>query len=505
MNLTDLQFNAKLRTQWQAIDLGTVIAKKWYKPLFFAWMIPALILFIACHLFFYDNPSISLLIVWWFKPLFDRLPLILLSRYIFNENPFTGLSKKSLLKLCMFDLLSALTWRRFEFKRSFNLAVSMLEQQKGKARRQRCNLLQFGCGNAAGWLTVTLVHMELLLSLSIIALIAMFIPSQLDLKLFEAFIDNPLYYEHAYNALYFCCFCLVAPFYIACGFSLYLNRRIELEAWDIELIFRHSMEKREAKKATTHGFNSAKRNISASIALILSLFFCAPYDSVYAEGAQAEAVQSKEAIQHILESPPFVIEKKVTAWEFKNDGDAPDDSEEIDFGKFFENAQWLEELVTNTALLFEILIWLLITFILFIVAKSVINTVNFAPLNTSQKKTFDAPEVIMGLSVTKESLPDDIRAAVQESLRLNDFREALSLLYRYSLFTLIQQHGTPLEYFHTEKECADLVKHNVSEDISAIFSELTLAWQLQAYAHRSATQEEINHLLNKTMEVLNNE
>jgi hypothetical protein len=27
---------------------------------------------------------------------------------------------------------------------------------------------------------------------------------------------------------------LVEPFYVAAGFAMYLNRRVELEAWDIE-------------------------------------------------------------------------------------------------------------------------------------------------------------------------------------------------------------------------------------------------------------------------------
>ena len=31
---------------------------------------------------------------------------------------------------------------------------------------------------------------------------------------------------------------LIAPFFVASGFSLYLNQRTLLEAWDIELIFR---------------------------------------------------------------------------------------------------------------------------------------------------------------------------------------------------------------------------------------------------------------------------
>ena len=33
---------------------------------------------------------------------------------------------------------------------------------------------------------------------------------------------------------------LLEPFYVAAGFGMYLNRRVELEAWDIEQDLRHA-------------------------------------------------------------------------------------------------------------------------------------------------------------------------------------------------------------------------------------------------------------------------
>ena len=35
-------------------------------------------------------------------------------------------------------------------------------------------------------------------------------------------------------ALYGCVILLLEPFYVAAGFAMYLNRRTELEAWDVE-------------------------------------------------------------------------------------------------------------------------------------------------------------------------------------------------------------------------------------------------------------------------------
>src|SRR5690606_22912206 len=44
--------------------------------------------------------------------------------------------------------------------------------------------------------------------------------------------------EHLTNAFYALVLIVWGPIYVACGFTLYLNRRTALEAWDIELVLR---------------------------------------------------------------------------------------------------------------------------------------------------------------------------------------------------------------------------------------------------------------------------
>ena len=141
MNLSKLEIEPVLRNNWEAMDLGAMMAMRWYKPLFLAWVIPALICLIICSAIFYETPWIGITITWWLKPLFDRLPLYMLSRYLFGEAAYRNLSKKALWKLYTFDLFTALTWRRFEFGRSFNLAITVLENQKGASRGARKDIL----------------------------------------------------------------------------------------------------------------------------------------------------------------------------------------------------------------------------------------------------------------------------------------------------------------------------------------------------------------------------
>ena len=40
----------------------------------------------------------------------------------------------------------------------------------------------------------------------------------------------------------------MAPFTVSCGFMLYISRRVELEAWDIELGFRNLNARLMAEK-----------------------------------------------------------------------------------------------------------------------------------------------------------------------------------------------------------------------------------------------------------------
>lgn len=513
MNLSELQIEPILRNKWEAMDVGVRMAAHWYKPMFLAWFIPALICLILFSAIFYEDPWIGITITWWLKPLFDRLPLYMISRYLFNEPAYHQLTKKALWRLYTFDLLAVLTWRRFEPGRSFNLAINVLELQKGAARSRRRNILAMGCGNAAGWLTITMLHIEALLSFGFLALLGMLIPENIDLNLFERLMEQPLIFEYLYNLIYFCAMCAVAPFYIASGFSLYINRRIELEAWDIELQFRHSMEKRAAKANKKKKLSHDKQPITPLLLLVLTISGVFGYSDI-SQAAQTDEVwvyqapesdrtDSKEEILSTLESPPFVIEREVTNWEWKTDG--VEDSGDLNLPewlKSLDGLDGLENALTNISSLFEILVWLffgLLAFLLIQSLKDNFDHSNLPPLK-SVTKPRKAPEVIMGLEVTRESLPDDISSSVKTALAEHDTRLALSLLYRFSLHKLIHEHNAPLASWHTEQECADIIEAGDIPNISYLFNELTLTWQLQAYAHKAPSDSTVLALCDQLLE-----
>jgi len=46
--------------------------------------------------------------------------------------------------------------------------------------------------------------------------------------------------QFAFALAYTFAVAIIEPFYVAAGFAMYLNRRVELEAWDIEQEFRRA-------------------------------------------------------------------------------------------------------------------------------------------------------------------------------------------------------------------------------------------------------------------------
>ena len=76
---------------------------------------------------------------------------------------------------------------------------------------------------------------------ALIALIAWFLPEGLQSELWALYRDGESAPMQAAMSLgYGLVVLALEPFYVAAGFAMYLNRRVELEAWDIEQEFRHA-------------------------------------------------------------------------------------------------------------------------------------------------------------------------------------------------------------------------------------------------------------------------
>ena len=137
MELDKLEISLRRRTPWEAIDLGFALARRWFKPLWLLWLSCAAPLGIVLFFLLYDQLGWLMLIIWWFKPLYEPPLMFWLSRAVFGEQLGVKAVLRQWWSVVRPQLLLNLTFRRFNPSRSFTLPVALLEQLKGTARRDQ--------------------------------------------------------------------------------------------------------------------------------------------------------------------------------------------------------------------------------------------------------------------------------------------------------------------------------------------------------------------------------
>ena len=258
MNPDALTIAIRARAHWEALDLGLTLVQTYWRSLYAAWFVVVLpVVFLTLALIYLlnsngsNNSQYGLLLLWWLKPFYDRALLHVLSRAVFGETVnWRGVLRALPELLWHSGLFRALTLGRFTPQRSFKLPIWQLEGVTGQARYQRFHALK---GHGAVRLLFVCSAFEMILLFGMLGLLFImlppeFVPSRLD-SLSDIFIADevPLWFEAIYGLVYLLAFSIIEPFYVAAGFTLYLNRRTELEGWDIELGFRTLATRLEAR------------------------------------------------------------------------------------------------------------------------------------------------------------------------------------------------------------------------------------------------------------------
>ncbi|MDY6904657.1 MAG: hypothetical protein SWH61_08220 [Thermodesulfobacteriota bacterium] len=462
MDLDKLNITVRPRPPFEGIDLGFAIAARWFLPLWILWTGTALPVFLVIQGVCFSHPLLALLLIWWLKPLFETPLLFWLSRRIFNEAPGPGRIFRSIIPTVRPQLPARLLWRRLTPARSFYMPVIFLEAMRGKNYGQRTGIL--GDNQTAGQiLTMICLLFELLVLITMLLLVDIMLPQSLvPVHAWDILFSGEGAMALVRNTLILFSMSLIAPFYIAAGFSLYLTRRTILEAWDIELNFKRLMAR--------------KKNDAPLLALFLACCLLLTAMGMTPSVATAmDKADAKDRIEQILKSDDFGSEKTVTYWRLKsfNREPAPKNDFWIDF---------LKDLVRFLAMVVKPLLWaaggiLLITFI-YIGAKYLGFSVKSGP-----RAATVPPQSLFGLPLTPESLPSDIPGTARNYLADGDVRTALSLLYRGALYNLVHRHFLNIPESATEGECMSLVQKNREETEAGFFREMTGTWLKMAYGH----------------------
>jgi hypothetical protein len=499
MRLTDSSVAIHPRSPWEAIDLGVLLARQHRGLLMGSWAIVTLPVFTLLSLIFWDYPTLAILLFWWLKPVYERLPLLILSKALFGSPPALKTALREWLRSLRPNLLSSLTWRRLSLSRSFILPVLQLERPSGDELGKRVAVLSQNDIRAARLLTAVGSLLEMGLWIGLLVLFYVLIPQQLltdwnQLTLF-GLDENLNWLEHLTNAGYALVLVIWGPIYVSCGFTLYLNRRTTLEAWDIELVLRRLRQKLLGSAYVLMigvGLTlataappawSAEEAFSCPLPTLNSEAQASP-DSARLTHQALTSEEARESIDSVLQQPPFKNPQTVSGWRLeKREVTSPAEGTQAS-----GLITWLNRLMQLGSFLaqtFKILLWALAITLLCLVIwryKAWFSTfVSRRPIGKTAVRT--QPEQLFGLQITAQSLPADI-AGSAERLWPTQPREALGLLYRGLLSRLVSDYQLPLKSADTEGQVLERIALLNLPQLRVFSQDLTTQWQNMAYGHR---------------------
>lgn len=502
MRLEDFAIRLRRRTPWEAMDLGHAMLRAWARPACGAWFAtywPAGILLL---LLLWPWQEYAILVIWWWKPFFDRVLLHVFSRRVFGAEAGLRETLRALPALLRGPgMLSGLTLRRLGMARSFLLPVWQLEEQRGAAARGRFRVLALRYRGYAAWLTFVCANLSGILLFGMIMLLAAMGPGDsAALSPGQWFGDDVSEARRfAANLMFMLAETLVEPLYVASGFSLYLNRRSELEAWDIELGFRRLAERRAAPAPASRALALL---VAGAAAFLLALPAAGPVAAQPAEepeppaalgAADPEAARpavrggpatpARRAIDAVLADPVFGQAKQDWRWERRTRPPADEGW-----------GAWTKALGRALDFLAEVMkgfVWIVAGLALagaLYLARRLWGGWSPAPRR-------EAPEFLFGLDLRPAALPADVAAAARAAWAAGRGVEALSLLYRGALVALIHRHQVEFAAGDTEEDCLRRATGHLPAGAGACFADLVGCWGRAAYGHRLPPPEAMGALL----------
>ena len=462
------------RNAWEALDLGLELVRANGRALYGAWLLAYVPVAALVFALLWDAPFQAWLALWWLKPLFDRVALAVTSRRLFGDAAPVGALVRSLPSLAWRSgIIGALTWRRLDFARSLHLPVYQLERLSGKAARMRIRVLDREARGPAVWLSFLFLMTELIFGLGVSLLITVLTPVQAPIgTLIEGWFMGRFDQGMTGTLLGALAACIVEPFYVACGFTLYLQRRTLLEGWDIELRFRQLSERIE--KARKHA-----TAVAAALLLAITTCLLAPVTEVRAQ--EAGQHQAATQIREVMKDPDFGRKGTRTRIRYVGpewEGNAQ--AKPFDWSWIKKLGVWLGEASRAAA---WIAAAVALGFVLYQVAR-------YIRLHRFGAKGPRRPDFLFGMDVRPGSLPGDVAGTAEKLARDGTLREALSLLYRGALVRFMDA-GVEFRHGDTEADCTRRVEAAESGARRAYFRRLVNAWQSLAYGHHAVAAADV--------------
>jgi hypothetical protein len=510
MNLDDLSVHLRRRSRHEALDLGVRLLREYAGPIALGWIVAISPLFVLVgaatilHAWFW--PWLVALV--WLKPLYARVPLFVISRSVFGEIPSSRRTLQHVVSRALsWQGLYDVTIGRLNPFRGFVLPIYELEHQSGSdASRRRSTLLDGDHRATCLVLMAICAVVEILGVVAGLTLVDMILPTTLDpwfgrqlQHLVQIGVEAPVL-EGLIVGSYFLSVAWTESLYIATSFGLYLNRRVELEGWNVELTFRR-LARRLDSLLVAAGLaisivlgivpGGAPETSEARSPETSSTSQTSGSPSPPAPGgvASAESPDPQQTIDEILDDPTYPHVETRTTWEIRDDW-MPD-------WEWPEDWNWNDELPKGggvalwAARLLEVLLWGLA------IVAAVVSGRYLWRGETPTLWEEDAPPVSPGDAgvANVEEVPDLSRGLVERATSAwerGEQVEALALLYRGTLRELGEAYDIEITPDTTARECAERVRR--AGGPADYVSELARAWTAAVYAGRPPSDDEAREL-----------
>ncbi len=481
MDINRITVHLRPRNQWEAIDMGMVVARRWFFRLWLTWLVsslPLLPVWLTLAFLLPGNvPFLFIIFFWLFKPLYEPPLLHWLSRILFDEKLTTKQVVREIRAATSFKRVLAVCGTRTTPLRSFTMPILLLEGLTGKLKRRRSSVLCRGYETAL-LLTLACFIIELILCLSLSSTLYWMIPEQLRWLDFGQFIFmGDTWFT---IALYILSCSFIAPFYVSSGFFLYISRRVELEAWDLELGFKQINRQIEVRSKKT-------TSLVAAVFLSTTLSFCPPGGPAAVQAEETFSPQkAKKIITEVLDEREFGEKKKVQRWVPKNKEEKKRDTDWLEllrpiFEKLSKMTEKVAEFLGEGS---RYIVWTVAgAFIAFLLLRYRRIRTWISRYLPDNRQSYTPPAQLFGMDIRPDSLPGDIGHKCRELLEADRKREVLSLLYRSVLSRLVNRQRLFIPESLTENECCVLVEARRPKKEALFFRDLTALWLTTAYGH----------------------
>jgi hypothetical protein len=240
VQIDSMSLTLRPRAIWEGCDLGIRLLQSNLGSTYSCYLMVALPLFALCFATYDLEPWLPAVLIWWSKPWLDRTLLFVLSRALFGVATAPPQVWEAQREVWWAQRLETLTLCRLSASRSFTQPVRQLEGLTGKARVTRVRQLAARHRGVARAMTQAFAAAEMALLLSLISLGVWLAPKHADVSWLAMLAGALKPQVIALTLAYAVSVAFVEPFYVGAGFGMYLNRRVELEAWDIEQEFRRA-------------------------------------------------------------------------------------------------------------------------------------------------------------------------------------------------------------------------------------------------------------------------